>query len=222
MSEDVLTKTEVMRDMRVYQFSTRLFKLYLLFWHRLSIRGAENIPDHGGVLVASNHASFIDPPAVGVGYRKRPVHFMARDTLWKPGFLNWWMTKVGCIPVARGTGDSRALKLTIKALKEGQVVSLFPEGTRTETGELQEAKGGVGFIVKKSGCTVVPAYISGTYKAFPKGAKWIKPLKVSIFYGKPITQEEIAELGEGREVYDQIAELIMSRIAEQKALAEKG
>jgi 1-acyl-sn-glycerol-3-phosphate acyltransferase len=209
-------KREVMADMRVYQFSTRVFKLFLLIWNRLSIRGVENIPDNGGVLVASNHASFLDPPVVGVGYRARPIHFMARDTLWNSRFGSWWMEKVGCIPVSRGTGDVKALKLTIKALKEGKAVSMFPEGTRTEDGELQEAKGGIGFIIEKSGCVVVPAYIDGTYKAYPKGSKLIKPCKVTISYGTPITQDDFQALGSGREAYDKHAALIMQRIAELK------
>jgi 1-acyl-sn-glycerol-3-phosphate acyltransferase len=209
-------KHEVMADMRVYQASTRLFKLFLLIWHRLKIFGAENVPDRGGVLIASNHASYLDPPVVGVGYRGRPVHFMARDTLWDSKFGSWWMDSVGCIPVSRGTGDMRALKLTIKALKEGKAVSMFPEGTRTEDGELQEAKGGIGFIIEKSGCVVVPAYIDGTYRAHPKGSKWIKPCRVIITYGEPITQEEFQAIGTGREAYDQYAALIMKRIAELK------
>ena len=209
-------KHEVMADMRVYQVSTRILKAFLFLWHRLRIVGAENVPDRGGVMLASNHASFLDPPAVGVGYRGRPVHFMARDSLWKSKLGSWWMDHVGCIPVARGTGDMKALKLTIKALKEGKVVSLFPEGTRTEDGELQEAKGGVGFIVEKSGCAVVPTYISGSYEAYPKGAKWIKPHKLTITYGAPITPEEFAALGTGREAYDKYAALIMERIAELK------
>ena len=208
---------EVMADMRIYQFSTRLFKLFLLIWHRLRIRGADHIPDQGGVLIASNHASFLDPPVVGVGYRGRPIHFMARDTLWNSRFGSWWMGKVGCIPVARGTGDMKALKLTIRALKEGQAVSMFPEGTRTEDGELQEAKGGIGFIIEKSGCVVVPAYIDGTYEAYPKGAKWIKPCKVTVTYGPPITQAEFQALGSGRKAYDRFAALIMERIAELKS-----
>lgn len=212
-------KPERMKDLPVYQISTRIFKLYLLLWHRLRICGAKNIPDEGGVLLASNHASFIDPPVVGVGYRGRPVHFMARDTLWDSKFGNWWMNKVGCIPVSRGTGDLRALKTTIQLLKEGKAVSIFPEGTRTEDGELQEAKGGIGFIIEKSGCSVVPAYIDGSYRAYPKGAKFIKPLKVSISYGKPITPEEFKALGSGRKAYDAYAKLIMQRIAELK---EKG
>ncbi|MDF7808124.1 lysophospholipid acyltransferase family protein [Pontiellaceae bacterium B12219] len=211
-----LVKYEAMADMRIYQASTRIFKLFLLIWHRLKIRGAENIPKEGGVLIASNHASFLDPPVVGVGYRGRPVHFMARDTLWNSKFGSWWMNKVGCIPVSRGTGDIKALKLTIKALKEGKAVSMFPEGTRTENGELQEAKGGIAFIIEKSGCVVVPAYIDGSYKAHPKGTKFIKPCKVSITFGKPITQEEFQALGSGREAYDAHAALIMQRIADLK------
>jgi 1-acyl-sn-glycerol-3-phosphate acyltransferase len=209
-------KHETMADMRAYQFSTRLFKLFLLLWNRLRISGADYIPDRGGVLMASNHASFLDPPVVGVGYRGRPIHFMARDTLWDSKFGSWWMTHVGCIPVSRGTGDMKALRLTIKALKAGQAVSMFPEGTRTEDGELQGAKGGIGFIIEKSGCVVVPAYIAGTYAAHPKGTKFIKPCKVSITYGKPITQADFQALGTGREAYEKHAALIMQRIAELK------
>jgi len=215
MSDPV--KHEVMADMRMYQSSTRVFKLFLLLWNRLKIRGADYIPERGGVLLASNHASFLDPPVVGSGYRGRPVHFMARNTLWNSRFGSWWMDHVGCIPVSRGTGDMRALKLTIKMLKDGKAVSMFPEGTRTEDGELQVAKGGIGFIIEKSGCIVVPSYIDGTYKAHPKGAKLIKPCKVTITYGKPITQDDFQALGSGREAYDKHAALIMQRIADLKA-----
>ncbi|HEY5654093.1 MAG TPA: lysophospholipid acyltransferase family protein [Pontiella sp.] len=207
-------KREVMADMRVYQWSTRLFKLFLFTWHRLKIRNVEYIPDRGGVLLVANHVSFLDPPVVSVGYRGRPIHFMARDTLWNSKFGSWWMSAAGGIPVSRGTGDLKALKLTIKALKDGKAVSMFPEGTRSEDGELKEAKGGVGFVVEKSGCVVVPAYIDGTYKAYPKGARFIKPCKVTVTYGPPITQEDFAALGTGREAYDKYAELIMQRIAD--------
>lgn len=214
-------KHEVMADMRIYQFSTRVFKLFLLVWHRLKAVGVEQVPNEGGVLIASNHASYLDPPVVGVGYRGRPVHFLARDTLWKTGFGAWWMDKVGCIPVSRGKGDMKAMKLTIKALREGKAVALFPEGTRTEDGELQEAKGGVGLIIEKSGCSVVPTYIDGSYRAYPKGAKWNKPKKVTVYYGKPITPEEFQALGRGREAFEKYAALIMDRIAELKVQAEQ-
>ncbi len=211
-----LVKHERMKDLKIYQVSTRLFKLFLLLWNRFRVFGVEHIPDQGGVLLASNHASFLDPPAVGAGYRGRPIHFMARNTLWNSKFGTWWMTRVGCIPVSRGTGDMRALKTTIKLLKEGKVVSMFPEGTRTEDGELQEAKGGIGFIIEKSECVVVPAYIDGSYKAHPKNSKGIKPCKVTITYGPPITQEEFRAIGTGRKAYDAHAALIMQRIADLK------
>ena len=86
MIEDNTIKSETMRDMRIYQLSTRFFKLGLLIWNRIKIIGADNIPNNGGVLIASNHTSYLDPPIVGVGYRKRPVHFIARDTLWSSSF----------------------------------------------------------------------------------------------------------------------------------------
>ncbi|MEI6891302.1 MAG: lysophospholipid acyltransferase family protein [Pontiella sp.] len=216
MTTTALIKTEQMKDCENYRWSTCMFKLFLLSWHRLGVRGVENIPDDGGVMIASNHASYLDPPVVASGYRKRPIHFMARNTLWKPGFGKWWMDSVGCIPVARGTGDRRALTVTIKMLKEGKVVSMFPEGTRSEDGELQKAKGGVAFIIEKSKCVVVPAYIDGSYRAYAKGTKFIKPLKVTITYGKPITQEDFQALGSGRAAYDAHAALIMERIAELK------
>jgi 1-acyl-sn-glycerol-3-phosphate acyltransferase len=208
-----VSKRERLWQIPMYTISVFGFRIYLWIWHRFTVKGLKNIPKTGGVLVASNHASFVDPLAVGSGIYNRPVHFMARDTLWSSKMGSWWMDRVGCIPVSRGTGDMKALKTMVKYLQEGKVCSLFPEGTRTEDGELQEAKGGVGFIVKKSGCAVLPVYIDGTFKANPKGSGKVKPVKVTMMIGEVISQEEIDALGDGREAYDGIAALIMARIA---------
>lgn len=210
-----------MSAVRVYQVSTVLFKWFFRIWNRLSVRGLEHVPTEGGILMASNHASLIDPPVVGSAYRARPIHFMARDTLWNSKFGSWWMNSTGCIPVSRGTGDLKALRTTIKLLKEGKAVSMFPEGTRTEDGELQEAKGGIGFVIEKSECSVVPIYIEGSYESYPKGASFIKPSKVTLHYGKPITPEEFKAIGVGRKFYDEHSALIMQRIADLKAAAEQ-
>ena len=209
-------KPESMADMRIYQISTRFFKLGLMIWNRLEIIGAQNIPNEGGILIASNHSSYLDPPVIGVGYRKRPVHFVARDTLWSSPFPRWWLNKVGCIPVSRDSGDTKALKLTIKALKKGQVVSIFPEGTRSENGEIRDVKPGIGFIVKHSMCTVIPAYINGSFMAFPKNSKWIKPNKITICFGEPITPDIFQNQGFGRDAYNDHAKLIMNKIRELK------
>ena len=206
------SKTELIADMRIYQNSTRIFKLGLILWNRIKIYGADNIPDKGGVMIVSNHASYLDPPIIGVGYRKRPVHFMARDSLWKRGFVAWWMDRVGCIPVKRDEGDIRAIKLAIKSLKEGKVVSIFPEATRTDDGNLQSAKSGIGLIIEKSECDVIPAYIDGSFQALPKGAKWIKPHHISISFGLPLSPDNFKSLGKGREAYSAYVSYIMDRI----------
>ena len=97
-------------------------------------------------------------------------------------------------------------------LREGKVLGLFPEGTRSVTGEPQAAKGGIGFLISKAAVRVVPAYVDGSFQAFPKGAKRIKRGRVRVYYGKPIEPAEFAALGTDRGSYGRIGELVMSRI----------
>lgn len=193
-----------------------MFRFFLKTWNRMEVRGLENVPEEGGLLLASNHMSFLDPPAVAASCRVRPIRFMARDTLWNSKFGRWWMPRMGCIPVSRGTGDMRALKEIVKTLKAGSCASLFPEGTRSDDGELQKAESGVGFIALKAGVPVVPIYVEGTFDAWPRHAKFIHPKKITVTYGKPIQPEELAALGSGREAYDLAAKLIMNRITALK------
>lgn len=201
------------RELRIYRLCQILCWLGMKLWNRFEIRGTENIPAEAGCIIASNHASFLDPPAIGTSVRQRIVRFMARDTLYKKGFANWLMVKLATIPVARDKGDLGALKKSIAVLKEGWCVGIFPEGTRTSDGELQQAKGGVGFLIAKAGVPVVPAYVHGTFNAYPRGAKWIRPSKIRVTYGPPIPPSEISALGDGRGSYDAIASLVMARIA---------
>lgn len=207
---------EKLRDVPVYTASILLFRFYLKLWHRLKVAGLEHIPREGGVLLASNHNSFLDPPAIGGSCLVRPIRFMARDSLWNSRFGKWWMTQVNCIPVARGTGDMKALKAVIRTLQEGGCCSVFPEGTRSEDGSLQEGKGGVGFMVLKAGVPVVPVCVSGTHEAWPKHARFPRPCQVTVTYGPPIAPEEFAALGTGRAAYEKAAALIMARIADLK------
>ena len=209
-------KPKNIRDNIVYNFSTLLFKTALILWNRLEVYNAHLIPKSGGMLIVSNHASYLDPPIIGVGARYRPVHFMARDTLWKSKFGKWWLNKVGCIPVSRDTGDIAALKKSIKLLKNNKVLSIFPEGTRTSDGNLQQAKNGVGFIIEKSECVVLPAYIDGSFESFSKKSKWIKPNKIKIIFGEPIIFKDFLNLGIGKSSYDLYADLIMHKIKEIK------
>jgi len=195
----------------------------LLLWFSLRVKcplriyGMENIPLTGGVLLASNHASYLDPPLVGSPIKKRMVRFMARDTLFKNRVISWIYYNIGVVPLSRDRGDIGAIKLAIQMLKSGQCVALFPEGTRTLDGNLQPAKNGIGFLIYKAAVPVVPVYISGSFEAFPKGAKSIRRFPLAVYYGKPIPPEELTIVTpDGKPDFEAISGLVMNRIAALK------
>lgn len=204
--------TEPGKNEGLYWFCRNLLKLGLIFYNRFQVFGAHHVPREGGCVVAANHVSFLDPPAVGCAVSGRPVSFMARDTLLRAPLLRYILPRVFVIPISREKGDIGALKKSIEVLKSGRCVGLFPEGTRSPDGQITESKGGIGFLIAKAGVPVVPMYVDGTYRAYPKGGKFVKPSKVRVFVGQPITPEELSAIGSGRDAYDQIGRLIMARI----------
>ena len=187
--------------------------IWLKLWLRLESQGSENVPSIGGCILASNHASYLDPAIVACGLKHRVVRFMARDTLFDGRIKGWFFRGIRAVPLDRTRGDVAALRKGIELLKAGEVLGLFPEGTRSHDGRLQEAKGGIGFMIAKAGVPIVPIYVQGTYVVFPRGAKRVKRGKVRVCYGKPISFDEIARMGQGKEVYRAVGELVMSRIA---------
>lgn len=196
----------------LYPFVRTQLRLIFRLFHRWEVHGAENIPITGGCLLAANHASFLDPPAIGSASSKRLVRFMARDTLFKKGFGDWLMRGLHAIPISRDRGDVGALKRCIQFLRKGDCVAIFPEGTRTRDGQLGEAKAGIGFLIMSAGVPVVPIYIDGTFAAFPRGASWPRPRKIRVFIGPPIAQDALKQCGEGRDSYDRVAKLVMDSI----------
>lgn len=197
----------------IYALSRFLLGIGLRTWNRYRAIGGEQIPVYGGVIVVSNHASFLDPPIVGCGMM-RPIHFMARNSLFRNRLGGWWARNVGVISIDRNKGDIAAFKAAFAVLKSGGVLCLFPEGTRTLDGNLQAPKDGIGFLIIKAAVPVVPVYIEGSFNAFPKGAGWIKPAKITVRYGAPIMPDYFIKLDGGREIYRKAAELVMEKIAE--------
>ncbi len=180
---------------------------------RGDVAGTENLPGSGGYLLASNHASFLDPPLVGLPVNQQ-VCFFARKSLWKPGIAAWWLDAVGCIPVDRdGSSDITAMKRVIQAVKSGRVVILFPEGTRTPDGRLQEPKPGVGLLACRTGAPVVPARIFGSYEALGRGGGLRLGTPVSITYGRPLQPSDYDHPADGKERYPRAAARIMAAIA---------
>lgn len=196
----------------LYMFCRNSLLVMLKLINRLSIHGSENIPAKGGVLLVANHASFLDPPALGCAAMHRHVRFMARDTLFTNRWFGRLLHGVAVVPISRERGDVSALKKALAVLKAGDCLGFFPEGTRSPDGTLQPAKPGIGFIAAKAGVPVVPTYIDGSFKALARHHRWIRPYKIRVHVGKPIKPSEFEPFLNAEDRYDKIGEFIMSRI----------
>ena len=154
----------------------------------LKVYGAEHVPVTGGVLLLCNHQSLLDPPCVGVQIR-RPASYLAKSELFDVPVFGWVIRRLNAFPVRQGAGDVGAVRETIKRLKEGHVLTIFPEGQRTLTGELQPLQGGFTLIVRKAGVPIVPVAIDGTFKAWPRGKAMFQPAPVRVKFGPPMDVE---------------------------------
>jgi 1-acyl-sn-glycerol-3-phosphate acyltransferase len=180
---------------------------------RTAGNGVEYIPRHGGFIVAANHASLIDPPIVGAQVPRQLAAF-ARKTLWKGGISSWWLDIVGVIPVDRdGGSDIGAIRRVLQTLKQDKGIILFPEGTRTPTGQLQQAKAGVGLMACRTGVPVVPARVFGTFEACGRNRPVRLGTPVSVVFGPPLLAADYDDHSEGKERYQHASDRIMSAIA---------
>ncbi|MFN7565246.1 MAG: lysophospholipid acyltransferase family protein [Prosthecobacter sp.] len=175
--------------------------------------GAERLQVPGPALIACNHVSFLDPPFVGQAFDEA-IHYFARKTLFDHPLAGWVLRRWQAIPIDRDKPDASSLKQTIRLLREGKKVLIFPEGTRSPTGGLQSAEAGVGLFIAKSQAPVLPVRLFGTYECFPRGSWFIKPAKVTLVVGAP-WQPDLATYKEaGRERYQELANDVMKRIGE--------
>jgi 1-acyl-sn-glycerol-3-phosphate acyltransferase len=183
---------------RTYSFCRFCCLLFCKLYCRLSIRGREHIPAEGGVILACNHVSNLDPIVLGVG-SQRHVGFMAKRELFAVPFLGRLLKLLLVIPLKRESADRSAIKESIRRLRQGHVVALFPEGTRVKPEEVVAAKAGVGFLAQTLGVPVIPAYIRGTDAAWPRGAVFPRPHTVAITFGERIAIDASATYAEAAE-----------------------
>lgn len=185
--------------MSFYTFARSIVYGILKPIYRVEAIGKENIPKEGGVLLCTNHIHNFDPPIVGM-MAPRPISFMAKEELFNVPVLGKILPHVNAFPVKRGMSDREALRTGLKVLKEGKVLGLFPEGTRSKTGELGKGLAGAGFFALRTDADVIPCAIIGPYKAFSR---------LKIVYGKPI---DMKTLRENKASAEETTEAIMEEI----------
>lgn len=169
----------------IYAICRGLCRIVTSVWFDLKAYGVENVPTAGGVLIVSNHESFLDPIVVGVQV-PRAMSFMAKSELFKPIGFGWLIRRLGAFPVQQGRGDRGAIEETIARLKLGHILNIFPEGERSMTGELAPVKKGFALIAKRANVPVVPVIIEGSFEAWPRMKRLPQTHAVRILYGKPI------------------------------------
>jgi len=175
----------------LYFVLQRILLLGGVIFFRIRIRGIQHEPASGPVLVVANHQSHLDPPMIGAFFKRRS-NYLARDTLFRFFPLGWLLGNVGAIPLDREGGGLGGMKETLRRLKHGEMVLVFPEGSRTRDGEVAELKPGFCALARRSGVQLLPVGIGGAFEAWPRTRLLPKAAPVQIEVGPPIPPEQIA------------------------------
>jgi len=192
-----------------------------LLLYRTRFRGVEHVPATGAI-IAGNHVSYLDPALLWCGGPRR-IHFMARSALFRQRILGWALPRLWSFPVHRGSADRAAIARATELLEAGELVGIFPEGTRVRHGgadALGEAHGGVAFIAMRAAVPVIPVGIAGTDRAMPPGARIPRFPRVTFWFAEPVRPEDFVEGGRKERVEAMTAE-IMRRIAAAREYARK-
>lgn len=199
----------------VYKISRSIAKVIARFYFRVRVVGREHIPQTGPCLLVANHASFLDPFVIGAA-APRTIHYITYAFFYYHPVCHWFCKRAHCIPIKKEGNDVSALKQTLRLLKQGEIVGIFPEGARSKDGKIGKTEPGTALIALKSNVPILPAGIQGTYEAFPKGAKFPKPRQITISFGRPFFLTDYICNAEkmNTELQQQAMYAIMKKIAE--------
>jgi len=178
----------------------------------LKVYGRDNLPSTGGVLLVANHQSYLDPILVAV-HLKRPVSFLAKSELFENRYFGWLIRSLHAFPVRQGEGDVGAVRETIRRVQEGHVLNIYPEGSRSDDGEMAPLMSGIALIVKRAEAPIVPVAIEGAFGAWPRQRKIFRAHPVRIMYGPPLHVNGL----KGREIVDLLDKTLRQMIAELRS-----
>lgn len=187
---------------------------------------ANRVPPSGSVIIASNHASYFDPPLVG-SCLDRGINYLARDSLFRFPVLGWLLRKWDSVPVDRDGGGAAGLRAIFDRLQAGGTIILFPEGTRTHDGNFLPARSGLGLVVIKSTAPVVPVRVFGTFEAYGRHMKFPKPHRIMVKFGEPMnfaalrTEAKQCTKARLKVIYQQVADEIMGEIGKLQPCEDK-
>ncbi|MDR1515411.1 MAG: 1-acyl-sn-glycerol-3-phosphate acyltransferase [Synergistaceae bacterium] len=192
-----------------YWIVKTLFRALFTLYNRLEIRGLDKVPCDTTFIVASNHASYIDPPLLGGVFPGR-LRYLAKESLFANPIMGFFISTLGAIPVKREDSQraGAVMKIMLARLAAGESFLMFPEGTRSSDGKLLPLEGGAAFLSVKSGVPLLPVYISGSSDVMPPHRSIPRPAKVTVTFGDPIYPDKSIE-GEKRR-----RELVMSALEE--------
>ena len=208
-----------------YRIGWLVFRAIFATYFRWRVFGAANVPSTGGVILAANHSSFLDPPLIGCGVN-RTISFLARESLFHFPGMGALLRSWSVVPVDRDGGGAKGLKMILNRLLAGGGIVLFPEGTRTKDGNLQPARSGIGLTVIKSTAPVVPVRVFGTFEAYGRNHKFPRPRRVILKYGQPLdfaglrAEAKTCDKTRLKEIYQQVADEIMAAIAKLEPKAD--
>jgi len=184
--------------------------LFFMIFYGVRFYGRNNLPEEGPVVVAANHQSHFDPPLIGIGLRRR-LNYLARKSLFKFKPFAWVIDMLDAIPLDIDGIGFEGIKECLKRLRCGEVVLIFPEGSRTWDGEMAEFKEGALTLAQRSKAAILPTAITGCYEAWPRTNKcpWLWG-RIRVSFGKPNPYEEFKDLSE-----PELRHLVAERIREQ-------
>lgn len=199
----------------LYVIARAILRVVLKIAFKTQIEGEGNIPSEGPVILVANHLSMLDPIVLGCAV-SRPVRFMAKHELFSNRLFARVLEGLGAFPVRRGQADREAFHKALEVLSRGQVLGVFPEGTRSLTGQLQAPYSGAVVLAEKTGAPIVPVGIVGTDRILRKGAVVPKPGRISVRIGRPIypSSPSQGQAREGERGAVDLKSVMMQHIAE--------